>query len=508
MLANLPIPNLTRGRASLELVEMPYAAGGATVILHPRFASWLRKAGLDSAPAILALRGEVVCGHADRHVVKVKLPNGRTLFLKREHVVGWQVRFKNWRAGFGSISRCEREAILLQLLEETGLPAPQWLAYGTTSDGQAFLLVDNLAGASDLLALSLDQSLTLNDRLLIASRAGSSVAEYHDAGFGTPDLSAKHLFAAAPAYAMTVIDWQSAPMPGPVAWTDRVAMLARLDASLPDATPRERLAFLRSYLRACQTPVPRFKDLARRVAALSSRRRQRRGTASLVGPSVRLVWLDGERAVSISEIASHWPAAMHESEPGQHTRARHFDPLGRLFAFLRGTVWQSPAAQSARTLVHLQHSGIPAPRLLAYGQTPGPMAMATSFLLTDLPPDAEPVASNLPDSGARRRTMLRLCGTLLRMLHVAGFVLKSSASPSFFVERNGRLFVNAPTSVERKKRPGTIDLLLDLRKLLRELGPSLTRTDRARIVKAYYRSKTPNGFTRRVIARWCRGGAV
>ena len=506
MLASLPMPSLNAGRASLELVDLPYAAKGATVVLHPRFASWLRKAGLDSAPAILALRGEVVCGHADRHVVKVKLPNGRTLFLKREHVVGWQVRFKNWRAGFGSISRCEREAILLQLLEETGLPAPQWLAYGTTGDGRAFLLVDNLAGASDLLALSHDQSLTTHDRLLIASRAGSAVAEYHDAGFGTPDLSAKHLFAAGPAFAMTVIDWQSAPLPGPVAWTDRVAMLARLDASLPNANRRERLAFLRSYLRACKTPVPRFSDLARRVATLSSRRRQRRGTATPVGHSVRLAWLDGERAVTVSEIASHWPAAMHEVEPGQFTRTRHFDPFGRLLAFLRGTSWQSPAAKAARTLVQLQHVGIPAPRLLAYGQTTGPLAMATSFLLMDRPPDA--VALNLPESGARRRNTLKLCGTLLRMLHSAGFVLKSSATPSLLVEPNGRLIVNAPTAVSRKKRPGTLAILRDLRTLLRELGPTLSRTDRAMIVKAYFRSETPNGIARRVVARWYRGGAV
>lgn len=507
MLANLPMPSLTAGRASLELVDLPYAAKGATVVLHPRFASWLRKAGLDSAPAILALRGEVVCGHADRHVVKVKLPNGRTLFLKREHVVGWQVRLKNWRAGFGSISRCEREAILLQLLEEAGLPAPQWLAYGTTGDGRAFLLVDNLAGATDLQSLALDQSVT-NDRILMASRAGSAVAEYHDAGFGTPDLSAKHLFAAGPAYAMTIIDWQSAPLPGPVAWTERIAALARLDASLPDASRRERLAFLRSYLRACQSPVPRFSDLARRIAALSSRRRQRRNVSPVIGPPVRLAWLDGERAVTISEIAGHWPSAMHEAEPGQFTRARHFDPLGRLIAFIRGTSWQSPAAESARTLVHLQHTGIPAPRLLAYGQTPGPMAMATSFLLTDRPPDSEPVAACLPESGVKRRTMLRLCGTLLRTLHAAGLVLKSSVSPRLFVERNGRLFVDAPAAVERKKRPGTIDTLMDVRTLLRELGPTLTRTDRLRVVKAYFRSETPNGITRRFIARWCRGGAA
>jgi tRNA A-37 threonylcarbamoyl transferase component Bud32 len=506
MLANLPMPSLNAGRVSLELVDLPYAAQGATVVLHPRFASWLRKTGLDSAPAILALRGEVVCGHADRHVVKTKLLNGRTLFLKREHVVGWQVRLKNWRAGFGSISRCEREAILLQLLEEAGLPAPQWLAYGTTSDGRAFLLVDNLAGASDLQALSRDRTLSAEDRRLIASRAGSAVAEYHDAGFGTPDLSAKHLFAAAPAYAMTVIDWQSAPMPGPVAWTDRVAMLARLDASLPDASPRERFIFLRAYLRACKTPVPRFMDLVRRVAALSSRRRYRRGTTPIAGKTVRLAWLDGERAVTIAEIASHWPAAMHEAEPGQHTRSRHFDPFGRLMAFIRGTSWQSPAAEAARTLVHLQHAGIPAPRLLAYGQTAAPMAMATSFLLTDRPPDA--VALTLPESGTKRRTLLRLCGTLLRTLHASGYILKSSATPVFLVERSGRLLVNAPAAVTRKKRQGTLTILRDLRTLFRELGPTLARTERARIVKAYFRSETPNGFTRRVIARWCRGGAV
>jgi hypothetical protein len=38
------------------------------------------------------------------------------------------VRLKNYRAGFGWVSRCEREAMTLQALESCGLPGPQWLA--------------------------------------------------------------------------------------------------------------------------------------------------------------------------------------------------------------------------------------------------------------------------------------------------------------------------------------------------------------------------------------------
>ena len=98
MLASLPLPSVLAKPRRVALQQFPTNAAGSTVVLHPRFANWLRRAGLDSAPAILALRGEVVCGHPDRHVARVQLPNGRIIFLKLEHSVGEKTRFKNWWA--------------------------------------------------------------------------------------------------------------------------------------------------------------------------------------------------------------------------------------------------------------------------------------------------------------------------------------------------------------------------------------------------------------------------
>ena len=118
-------------------VEKDSTAAG-WVEVHPRYRTWLRKCGLTSARDVLALRGEVVGGHADRHVVKVELHTGvstRAAFLKREHVVGRRVRYRNWRANFGWVSRVEREARTLQKLEALGLPGPQWLAYGENGGG-------------------------------------------------------------------------------------------------------------------------------------------------------------------------------------------------------------------------------------------------------------------------------------------------------------------------------------------------------------------------------------
>jgi hypothetical protein len=43
-------------------------------------------------------------------------------------------------------------------------------------------------------------------------------------------------------------------------------------------------------------------------------------------------------------------------------------PLGRLRAWLRATPWRSPGATIGRVLFHLARYGVPAPRLLAFGQ--------------------------------------------------------------------------------------------------------------------------------------------
>ena len=504
MLASLPRITVPGIRKPVEVLDFAAAAPGATVVFHPRFASWLRKVGLDSAPAILNLQGEIVCGHADRHVVRVVLPGGRTLYLKREHSVARKVRFANWRAGFGAVSRGEREAMTLQLLEAEGLPAPQWLAYGSGGDGRSFLLVDGLAGAKDLPTRLCDPALSPADADRVATRAGASLAELHDAGFATPDLSAKHVYLSGPLDAPTLLDWQSTPPPGPVAWADRVAAFARLHASLPNRVASLRLgfAFVRSYLKSCAGETPAGADVVRRILALARSRSRRNSTRDQrqTGEAVRLVWVDGERAVCLASLARHWPTALADADAGQLTESQMFDPIGRAVAHARGVPWRSPAARDAQLLAQLQRARVAAPRLLAYGQTLGRFASARCFLLTDRPSDAEPLAVKHLD-GPHRDSFLTGCGTLLRSLHDAGVCGKRSAPNLLLVSRVAGLLADAPTAFVRTKRVGTGTAVRDLRTVLRSFGRSLGTADRRTILSAYFADACPGVSPPRVLAR-------
>ncbi len=287
-----------------EIVVAPTEPGRGFLIVHPRYRHWLAKCGLTTSAAVWALPGEIVSGHPTRHVLQVAVRSGgasRSLFLKREHAVGWRVRRRNKRAGFGAVSRSEREAKVLQRLEDAGLPGPHWIAYGEDALGRAFLLVDELAGCRELRDVLSDIALSLDDRRTLAVRLGESLADLHAAGFGTPDLAAKHVFVRAGSFSPTLLDWQSAePGHRPDA-TARRDSLAALDATLAEwlATPRERLRMLRAYRRRTgklvmateeQTLAAFARDIythARKLLTRSSVRDQRQPNAR----NPRLVWL-------------------------------------------------------------------------------------------------------------------------------------------------------------------------------------------------------------------------
>src|SRR5262249_51500718 len=114
-----------------QVVFTPGVSGG-TLTVHPAFEEFFARIGLSAASTFLELSGEVVSGHPDRHVMRVELPGAaRAFYLKRQHVVGWREKLRNRNAGFGWVSRCEREAMLLQQLADAKLPAPRWAAFGT-----------------------------------------------------------------------------------------------------------------------------------------------------------------------------------------------------------------------------------------------------------------------------------------------------------------------------------------------------------------------------------------
>jgi tRNA A-37 threonylcarbamoyl transferase component Bud32 len=492
---------------------------GGFIVTHPRYRAWLARCGVTSADAALALPGEVVSGHADRHVVRVELHGGsghRVVYLKREHVAGRRTRLRNRLAGFGWVSRSEREAMTLAKLEAAGLSGPQWLAYGEDAAGRGFLLVDELAGAFELRAFLADNQLTPEDRRLLAERIGRTLAELHEAGFGTPELAAKHLFVHPGTLTVTPIDWQTSATAAPTALT---RWFAALHATLADdlADPADRLRVLWAYRRTVRMTrgrgarqerfgavVRRIVELANRLAGKSSVRTQR-GVADV---NQRLVWLDGEAAVAVPEVAAVWPTpavsepfyAAHGTPSRQRitfadgrtavlVRTATTDPLGRLTAAMRERPWRSPSATAARMLFHLQRHGIPAPRLLAFGQRVTSLTAAESFLVAELPPaiSSLPVVFARPEMPPRERgELLRGCGRLLRKLHDAGCRPAADPGPDdplFLAVGDTELSVEigSPFAVRLAKRVSTAARRADVR----SFTARLPRTDRARVLAGY-----------------------
>ena len=415
---------------------------------HPRYRAWLGKCGITSAADVLALRGEVVCGHADRHVVKVELHSGvsvRGAYLKREHVVGHRSRFCNWRDGFGWVSRAEREARTLQKLEDLGIPGPQWLAFGHDAEGRAFVLIEELTGMIPLRDLLADYSLSADERRLLAERLGRMLAECHSAGIGTPELAAKHVLVRPGALQPTLIDWQSSRNNPTISESEATAWFGALRATSADEAVnlRDRLRMLWAYRRVMKAsgtpPSQRCGAFARAIRDASREQLKRSSVRQQLGvrdaTPQRLVWLDGEAFVAIPEIAGAWskspacepfydlpvnvePITLPCGTKGELTRYRTVDPLGRIVAAIRERPWRSPGAKAARVCFHLQRFGIPGPKLLAFGQRWKSMFEMQSFVVVRACDRSRIDESITPDNPLRNRTLADI-GQLLKRLHDA-----------------------------------------------------------------------------------------
>jgi hypothetical protein len=108
-----------------------------------------------------------------------------------------------------------------------------------------------------------------------------------------------------------------------------------------------------------------------------------------------------------ARVAIHLP----DGRPAQLIRGRSFEPVGRLTCRLRGKPWRSPGASLGRILFHLERHGIPAPRLLAFGQRLLGRASAEWFALHT--PPAGPIISTT-------HGIAKELGQRLRQLHEAG----------------------------------------------------------------------------------------
>jgi tRNA A-37 threonylcarbamoyl transferase component Bud32 len=432
------------------------APRGGHAAVDPAFAARFAALGIDSAAGFLDLPGEVVGGHPDRHVVRVELPGFPAAFyLKRQHAVTWRERLRNRLAGFGWVSRCEREACILKQLAAANLPCPRCVACGDDGRGRAFLLVEELPDTIDLRRVLGDSALSPADRRQLADRLGRVIALLHAGGFTTPDLTAKHVLVAPDSGDVTVIDWQSSRRVRSVTLADRLAGLAALHASVaePLAGVRERLRVLRAALRpALRAGLvrDRFSDLARRVAAESEYFRGRRSIRDqrysiVTATGQRLVWVAGEAVCAVPNVAATWPTTplcypYYGGEPGTSAirlpdgreahliRGRSFAPLGRLRAWLRGRPWRSPGVTLGRVLFHLERYGISAPRLFAFGQRFTGPASAEWFALHS--PPAQLAA--YPDAATAEQL-----GRCLRRLHDAGCRVTGYPLAVFGVDAGG-----------------------------------------------------------------------
>ncbi len=409
--------------------------------------------------------------------MRVVLPGISTAFyLKRQHRVTWRERFRNRLAGFGWSSRCVREAAILKELSASALPAPQWVAVGEDNRGRAFLLVEEVTGATDLRQVLSDNALSLAARRSLAHRLGRLIGRLHAAGVTTPDLTAKHLLISPDNADLTPIDWQSARRVQQVQLADRVQSLATLHASVADhlASPRERLRVLRAALGA-----GRLATLARRIEGEVLRIRERRSIRDqrqhvVTASAQRLVWVAEEAVCAVPDVAANWPkpaivAPFYGCEPGTlrvqlpdgHEgvliRGHAFNPLARLRAKFRGRSWRSPGANLGRLLFHLERYGVPAPRLLAFGQRLKGFARAEWFTLHEIPGDAIPGA-------IETETALQL-GRMLRQLHDAGCRPIGEPLAAFAVDVKG-VSVRDVTRVRLARKVTSRDRAHDLASLI------------------------------------------
>jgi len=488
---------------------------GGFLVVHPKFRAWLRGCGIRHADEAMALRGEIVCGHPDRHVAQLELA-GRSVFVKRELVVGARTRLKNWLAGAGAISRSEREANVLRKLEAAGLPAPQWIAYGRDTEGRAFLMTAKFEGESLPTALQ-----GISEPVELSQRIGKYLAELHEAGFGTPELSAKHLLVNVETFELAILDWASCRVDAHPTNSERAKWFGTLHASLATVTNRDRLRMLWAYRRVVKAtrkgrpeiePLPRFSQQVRAIRFAAEYVGKRSSVRQQVGQrtsgfqpdnrsqpekaDLRLVWLDGEAVVAIPKIAYAWPSPAsvepfyRESEApsvewvtfpdGQRGivhRLETFAPLGRAIAALRERPWRSPAAQCARVLFHLARHGIPAPALYAFGQRTSSRTSCESFVAFERFDDAVPWNEYYLDHERtpwERRRSLQHCGEILRMLHDADCLWADTNEPLFQVVAGdpGKVFVASPMAVELQRKPSRSRLNDDLRRFRQGLDRS------------------------------------
>jgi len=502
----------------------------AFVDINPCYRAFLERHGLATVAHYLALPGPIFCGHPDRNVARTRVgtgPDALPAFLKREHSVLWRTRLANAWAGFGFVSRSVREARLLQALHRAGVTAPEWLAAGEDDRGRAFLLIRELEDMRELRPYL--RAAASAERRRLARTLGAALAHLHEAGFQQPDLYAKHLLVDADGGRIAIVDWQRGRRYDFVDWPQRYRDLAALHASLADdlATPRDRLACVRAYLRvAAPCRLPRrfrgdaIRAILRRARRLTRHRHVRElrqtagdtelpsvicldGEALCVTPQAHAVWGEcapawlttGVRPIERGRQVDHAVVRVPGVSEATLVRRRTDWPLRWICSWLWGNKPTAQEIRQAGLIFRLQRYRIETPRVLAFGQRHHPPWRTDSFLLTESPADGVNLADWLAGAGVElqpRRRLLHEAGRLLRCLHEVGCCV----SPTAGSRRACPLVVRMGPDAVPALALGTIEGIVPQRKrsaraarrdlavLLDQVAPA-SQSDRLRVLLGY-----------------------
>jgi tRNA A-37 threonylcarbamoyl transferase component Bud32 len=439
---------------------------------------------------------------------------------------------------------------MLQAFASAGIGCPEWLAVGEDEQGRAFLLLRELAEATDL-RIHLRDHLQAHPRARrrFALRLGGALAQLHEAGFDHPDLYSKHILVSHDGAAIYFLDLQRCRRCRSVPWRQRWRDLAALEATLTDEllSTQDRIACLRAYLRACRVrggaratnPLHSAYQVLRQSARLVCHRRiqeMRHGPRSDLVQ--QLIWVDGEKLC----VTPALQARLKDNLPDElkltqlPERPREFElrqefsagPLGRailvrrrsshllrgLWNYVCGRRFASPELRQAATIFRLQRAGIQTPELLAFGQRQLLLGRIESFLLTEGAPTISlkrwcAKYAGLHRAGIMaRRQMIRQTAQLLQRLHQARCYLGAVANgEAIHVCADARLTGSEEPSVVLqtveelivRRRASKRLIVKDLRIIQAQLRDVFTsRTDVLRLLHTYFACRRLNADIRRL----------
>ena len=485
------------------------------LVIRPSKRAMLFSQGIEKAEDVFNLEGIRVTGHGwktGRHVSSVTLGNGKNearAFLKKEHNRGWAKTILAHSAGV------LHEARILKALEHEGIPAPLWVAVGKTCLGHSFLLVEEIPDTVNLKTYFAEQR-SRNQRKEVLRRLAWVLARMHTLGFSHVDLYSKHVLVNPETRMVYLLDWQRSFRMRDLPWNLRSGNLARLHATLDESIlrPREKLAFLTSYLEATahfsqgNSNLPLFHllalDIDREAIRLLSYRhvREKRNTQVALQPQnwiflekqnlfVTSICSEDEKLhldqllLEAKKLQVSGKVVLRKTMPCgdselrlQYRNISWFESL--FFSYFKSRKAKAPEYSHAAILYKIQRHGVCTGKILALGIRKKNFFSQESFLLTREPAKTLPLYEWFQQGTSaeilgRQQMVFEAMGRMLAKVHSSGCYLKGKKTLFLRVAESSDLqvYLDAANCLEEapvaNPKWASIDMA-KMKQVLRSLG--------------------------------------